>query len=399
MHATRYQLAPLALVIASLTCPLAGAQPVAGQPNTQVIRHVGGQAVERAVTPLLSVEFAGGTLGQFVDAVKGATTETINVVVPADAMVLAVPRLSLKNVSPFMALQSLEYINQRVALAPSGPHMSPGMSNFSEITVQDLNQSDRSPFESARTFAIVYTKRDRAVQQYGLEIPGLTQTTQVFTVRDLLPTEGPNALPGLSLDEIISPLEKTLSVEAGSEGADATGTPAKLMVHKESNLIIIKGTSRQTALVKQVLERLKEDVDRTRASVLSERDRLQFVEELRRQNQVRQQALQEQLKKAQVRADDLHNAIERATSDKNERAMTEAKSGLALVEASMSSLAAQLERSVLDQSEVEYEAARQWRSMQMGNAGAELRALRDQVEQLRKQLEQTKVTAPSAGTR
>lgn len=393
---------PLVLLAASLACPFAAAQqnpPIPSQPASKnASRAIGNGNGSVQAVQVLSVEFAGGTLGEFVEAVKSATPETINVVVPADAMNVSVPRLSLKNVSPYMALQSLEYISDRTTwMQPAGQGI-PNLMMSNEIEVLDLNRKDPAANDSSRTFAIVYTKRSRGFPS-GMEFPGTAPTTQVFTVRDLLATDGKGGgLPGLTLDQIVQPIEATLTVE--SEDARAKGAdPARLMVHKESNLVIVKGNARQNALVKQVIEQLKEDVERTRSEVLPERERLQLVEDLRRQYSVRKSTLEQQLIQTHERMADLRKLYDNSVLEKNERSTATAQAALRQVEAAASTLEAQLQQAKQQQEEAEFEATRQWRTMGNNSSVAEIRALREQMDLLKKQLEELKAAARPASTR
>jgi len=227
-----------------------------------------------------------------------------------------------------------------------------------------------------------------------MDIPGQTQTTQVFTVRDLLSTEGKEGggLPGLTLDQIVQPIETTLTVESedartkGGEGVE----PARLMVHKDSNLVIVKGNARQNALVKQVLERLKEDVEQTRSQVLPERERLQIVEDLRRQYAVRKSTLESQLVQSHERIADLRKALDVATQEKNERTAAATQTMLRQNEATSSMLEAQIQQAKQQQEEAEFEATRRWREMGNNSSVAEIRALREQMDLLKKQLEELK---------
>ena len=68
----------------------------------------------RPPMPIIDVEFAGGSVQEFVSAIQKAATQSaaktpVNVMVPSEAAEVPLPAVSLKRVSAETALQTLQY--------------------------------------------------------------------------------------------------------------------------------------------------------------------------------------------------------------------------------------------------------------------------------------------------
>jgi chromosome segregation ATPase len=206
-------------------------------------------------------------------------------------------------------------------------------------------------------------------------------STQVYAVRDLLVEDAPGGLPGLTIDQIVEPLEAALNVDAG----DSSAEPAKLMVHKASNLILVRGTARQNALVRQVLDRLREDTVATRALSGREREQRRIADELQKQFQVRQRMLEMQSAEQEKRMEALSAQLEKARKDNKEDQAAALTNALHETESSLSMVQKQMAQNKLDMAEAPFEASRQAR-MASGN-GELVSQLRAEIDSLRKQIE------------
>ncbi|HYD01829.1 MAG TPA: hypothetical protein VEB22_11435, partial [Phycisphaerales bacterium] len=272
---------PSFLVAAAIAAPLALAQqPEGTAPPTQPTGRLSPRPPRAATEPgkLLSVEFNGGTLAQFVEAVKAASPDPINVIVPAELSRISVPAVSLKSLSPMMALQSLEFAVNR-ASAIGGARGIEQAGAVGQIRVVQLNteNGNNAASGSAPTFAVSYERAMTHPQHAINAASAAALSTRVFSVRELLAVKEQQDVPGLTLDQIVQPVETALSVDAG----DAPGDEApRVMVHRESNLIIVRGTQRQTELTRQVLDRLREDVEVARDRARPEADFRRAMEEI-----------------------------------------------------------------------------------------------------------------------
>lgn len=243
----------LLAIPAALT--LAAAPLVAGQPAD--IRQPPG-APARATTrpenrppmPIIDVEFAGGTVRDFVRALQKAAVESaaktpVNVMIPAEAADIGLPAVSLKRISAETALQTLEY-----AFVSMGPH---------RVLIRNMtNEGDEG-----LTFAIQY----QFVQQ-GVSMPQASPqgpiVSEAHSIRELL--DVPEGL--LQKDPALRMAPETvlgaLKLASEMEAAESRGAPVHLMFHPDSQLLIARGTPEQQRLVLGVLRQLRETIDQRR---------------------------------------------------------------------------------------------------------------------------------------
>jgi len=83
-------------------------------PTTPTSASAAAREGARPPMPIIDVEFAGGTLQEFVKAVQKAAIESaaktpVNVMIPSEAANIAIPAISLKRVSADTALSTLQY--------------------------------------------------------------------------------------------------------------------------------------------------------------------------------------------------------------------------------------------------------------------------------------------------
>jgi hypothetical protein len=385
MH-TPSRLLPAVLIAASMAVPAALAQqPVPpGAASPAADKTTSTQTRTPKATPLLSVEFSGGTLGQFVDAVKAACPEPLNVIVPAEAIQMPVPHLSLKSISPQMALQSLEYVNDR-----NGGRAGGGSLGY-DLKVISLNNESvpNAVSNSSQTFAIAIARPFQTPQyQIGGTAPANVLITRVYSVSDLLSSEGPDAAPGLSMDQIVQPVETALTVD------NADGPPEampKVMVHKDSRIIIVRGTSRQNDLAKQVIERLREDVESARERVRPERELREAAVEVARQRKFQEMAQERMLNSADRHIQEAKDRLVALQKDpgQNAKNIESAQKALADAESYRTQIVRNAERDMSMVPDVD-SAARNLIASRSNKtaAAAEVRQLRDQIEDLKKQIQ------------
>jgi len=103
MKTTLYSL--IFLVMTGLTATSAEAKKDAEQPKTEAAERK-----SRPSEPVYDLEFPGGTLAQFIDAVHGQSGEKPNVLIPTEGLSLAVPKLELRAVTTANVMESLGYL-------------------------------------------------------------------------------------------------------------------------------------------------------------------------------------------------------------------------------------------------------------------------------------------------
>jgi hypothetical protein len=202
--------------------------------------------------PILSVEFPGGTVKGFVEAVRqAARADRVNVIVPKEAESVQIPAISLRDVTAYTALQSLEY----AVIGDSGY----------QFKVARIGKTD----ESSATFAIQFYSR--GMQQASSSAARLE--TRVISIHDLI-----SPPPGLPNDPAMVTSPETLlnALKAASQlDVDSSVPPPEIMFHKESELLIIRGTPEQLQTMQSVVGQLASSLDsrRTAGAAAADRER------------------------------------------------------------------------------------------------------------------------------
>lgn len=198
--------------------------------------------------PIVTVSFPGGTVKDYVKAVQAAAAETsVNVLVPAEAAEVPLPPISLKGVTVKTALEALAYAY------PTGIGVE------HSFAVRSFGESS----DSATAFAILYS-RSRQPQttlpagpqfapHYGPHAPA---QIQVFSLTEFI---DPPALA--RAEDAAMPVEVLLTaVEAALALGGDEAPEAEVRFHKESGILIVRGTSQQIDLVRSLLGELRKDL-------------------------------------------------------------------------------------------------------------------------------------------
>lgn len=211
--------------------------------------------------PLVSVEFRGGTVRQFVDAIRAsAGSANVNVIMPAEADGVPLPAISLREVSPYTALQAIEFAANQDGTV--------------QFAITRLGKGE----EGSATFAVRFASRTPPGSGSSMAASA-KQETRVFSIRDL--TEAPADLP--ADPSMVASAETVLNaVQAAScLDSDAKTAPPELMLHKDSMLLIVRGTADQQRTIESVLGQLGQSVaaKRSRAVEAATRERAARLEE------------------------------------------------------------------------------------------------------------------------
>lgn len=205
-----------------------GAVVAAGPCGAQSNQPPPGQA--SAIIPTVSVEFAGGTVGEYVAALKKAAgpATAVNAIVSDAASRMALAAISLKTVSPATALQAIE------AAAGSGEGV---------WVIGPIGQASAHP-GVAQAFSVDFRPSERLAR-------GLARRLMVFSLDEITLGEG-----GLTPDIVLTAIESTLAMQSDP------AAKAEMRFHKESGLLVVRGTSQDVEAVAQVLDRLRDDMRR-----------------------------------------------------------------------------------------------------------------------------------------
>jgi hypothetical protein len=194
--------------------------------------------------PTLSVNFGGGTLESYLQALqKAAGDKAVNVVVSAEAKKVELPPIVLRDVTLYTALSAVE------AVEGESEH------NFGIEPVGNGGDA---------TFAIRYARRE---SQSGVFVPGrapgqLVQVPnkrlEVYSIRDLI--EPPAGVDGSPQAKVA--YESILSAVDAAMGMFGEKEPPKLLFHKETGLLLVSGTQYQTETVDKLIGRIRDDLQR-----------------------------------------------------------------------------------------------------------------------------------------
>jgi hypothetical protein len=220
--------------------------------------HSTGQAPEEPT--LLSVEFPGGTIKDYIEVLAKAAPD-LNVVIRPETAEIPMPPVSLKGVAHGTALQLIP------ALAESGgeikvqPVLGPSGSG-SEVYVIGTQppQAPGTPVMNV-TYGGTPGMPGRAMRTVGPTglggalpaVPGVRppKSVRVFSLRSL--TSGSDALKP---ETVLTAIDTAL----GLQRADDEGEPASIKLHAESGLLVVHGAPEQIDVVEQVLTTMERDI-------------------------------------------------------------------------------------------------------------------------------------------
>lgn len=192
----------------------------------------------------IDVDFAGGTVAEYVDLIRVQVKGNANIVLSPEAGARRLPALRLTRVAPETALAAITYLDDE-----------PDVHWFiSPITIEGMLQQG-----PANDFAVRLlgprTQPNRALEE---------RTVQVFSIGSLF-AKGPPGQPALEQDHVLSAVETALEMQGGPE--------ADLRLHSDSGLLILSGTKRQIGAIDEVLAHLRSDLGERRKEIDESRRR------------------------------------------------------------------------------------------------------------------------------
>ncbi len=230
---------PLSAVLLAAAAAFSSAPAV---PALAQVRHVQPGMVAPAQSPfatqgdlpIVTFTFDGGTLRAFVDAIKQqCPTVDLNVGFRGDADRVQMPAITMKGVSVGTAMQAMN------TLADAGP------GRFVSVTpVQERNGAPLYSVETRNLSEITpsMTPRDQV-------------STKVFSLRELVRSSASDpSAPQQTAELVLSVLEAAMEVEASE-----SRTPPTLRYHKDSAMLIARGTSNQLQVIESVLVTMQRD--------------------------------------------------------------------------------------------------------------------------------------------
>lgn len=209
-------------------------------------------APSNAHIPTVSIDFPGGTLEAFVAALRQAAgSDQLNIVVPRNAADLPLPAISLKNTLVSTAINSMTYLVDR---------------QMARLQTQRISDDGE-----ALTFVLYCERVESMPGPFGPSGPAgqrNPRVSRVYAIRDLSePPTGLSPTPELtvSYERILDVVKVAASLEAKeaadrSQSGGASEPTAELMLHKDSGLLIVRGTDNQQKLIDSVLDSLRSSI-------------------------------------------------------------------------------------------------------------------------------------------
>jgi hypothetical protein len=182
-------------------------------------------AVESPGARLITLDFPGGTVAQYIDAVRKASDDA-NIVVIGDVTPIPMPPVKLKNVDAWAAVNILNSMPQH--------QKDLYVKMDADITSHERDQSR------------VYVVTAQVTRSNGLGGP--VEST-VLSVLDVLQDH-------LTADDLLT------AVQIAQEVIGNPDQPADIKFHKETGLLIARGTREQIAGIHQVVEQLRQQAVR-----------------------------------------------------------------------------------------------------------------------------------------
>lgn len=376
MRHIRYRLATLALGLAiapPLWAQTEAAAQLAREEQRAALLEQAAQEQDHSsyFGPVLDTQFAGGTLGDYIEAVeRAAGADAPTVMIRGDAEGIRVAPVDLRQIHMFSAIQLLD-----------GDHM--GADNETPYGVRSVNVG--APSGGRPAYLVT-------VQGYGRSKPGAPERDfMVLPIRQI--TE---ALPG-DPPEIVIPAETVLTaVETVIAIADPEGSATEIRFHPESGLLMLAGPSKALVAAEQVLGQITRDVEqrRDRARELQRAQGLTNPEQLEQQladaraeaemAAVRMDTAQQRSEGMAQRAEEMQKLAEAGSTSEGE--LRQARMELAESEAQVQEGRIIVERAMQRVQQFEKQLERSKQIVSGGGSGAGGDALREENAMLRDRL-------------
>jgi len=270
---------------------------------------------------MVSVNFPGGTIGQYVEALRKASTGgTANIVVSDRSSKVPISAISLKGVDIGVAVSAIPaaYSGARGVwhIEPVLPNGMPRMGNYDPASV-----TYSVDFETVSDF-----------QTGELKV-------EAFSLGRLLNPAG-SAKPESNPEVVLTAIEAGLHLLIGN-----TDRQPELKFHPDSSLLFVRGTSDEVLLVKSIISRMTEEAVR-RQAITQRRTHAEQVRNL----QMKEAMLRVQIKEMEFQAvssdlDRMKQQVEAGAASMTELSRLQLEIGRAKMNIEMAKL--ELERAQL----------------------------------------------------
>jgi hypothetical protein len=306
---------------------------------------------------MLSVQFPGGTVGEYVESLRvAAKPEPANVAVSESAAAAMLPPIRLDQVTMATALAAIEYI------APTSP-----MENW---VIASLDRSGGP--SNAFAVTLVRNSGPGAGSSHHESVQGAGQDRllKVFSVKELIDRPPPG---GGGPETVMSAVELALRMDS----AGSLLVP-EVKFHPESGLLFLDASPQQIGAVSEVLGRMEGDTQRAR-------DRADRLTRQRNEDEVAVRVAEAKLRQAQMRLEYVKDSVDRVRAMR-EKALA-SDQDVRVAEMELAEVISEVDLAQVERDAAVARASATAASMEgLPDGLGEARALRDQVVMLRQQV-------------
>lgn len=332
-------------------------RPSAVQPGQQPF-----QRAEKTEALIVDLDFPGGTIAEYVDAVQKSTGQPFNVITSPEIAVMRLGPVRLRSASSTVVIESIvaALVDRDERLQLRTQSLSHGGAESYTIRAERLPAMAMSGSPFARS--------DR------------TDLVGTYSIATLVnpPADDPEA-KRLPREDVTRAIEAVLKLVASS-------TPPKILIHPETSLLVVQGAGEHLSLAESVIKHLKDDLAATREAERAVREREERDSRLRVLQFTQQELLQTEMKRLDQAAQPLRTTLEQLRADtKGETA--EIKNEIAIVDERLRKITS--EREQLEQ---------QLRAQRLGQlvSASNLNVLSEEIARLRRDFEAFKTRSAPA---
>jgi hypothetical protein len=276
----------LALSLTGLcACPTMAHQPAVQKADSQPQPQEDDQSWLRG--PMLSFDFQGGTVREFIAALRKVAQKPVNVAVASSAAEVRIPPISMQSVSLQDALEAVQIVAELPA------NQSVIVTNLS--TPKMGSPGPWGPMTTTAAFAIRLEDPKQRQQQAVQTAQQTASTTTVISIGDLISRPA-----GFEAQTVLAAVEAALQI-----GAERQGDQPELKFHHDSSMLIVRGDGNTVRLAHEVLGQLESDLKRRRGS-------FEYLREQAIEREAAVRTAEINLRTAQSRMEYRHNQAEQA---------------------------------------------------------------------------------------
>lgn len=213
--------------------------------NAAAAQQLGGsRAGNYPDQPTVSVNFKGGTLEEFVQALRAASDQSVNIALTGDVAGVRVDPVQLRDASPESALRAVlsSYLGPPVLTSYQGSPVG--------LAEQAIVSIDTYPPGTPEGAPVIAVSRRMITRQAGSAPSPNRQMVEVYSIQPLVQGDKDQAGARAALTAI----EAALAL-----AQDKADPEPEIKFHQDSGLLLARGTGPQLALVSQVVKRMVSD--------------------------------------------------------------------------------------------------------------------------------------------